>query len=96
MTNLKDGRKDKLFEESRKDILWWSYYLERFNGISMIVNEDPIPLTMNSCWMIPMAFVQVMPHQQVVGLGIRMSIAVLLNGSLLYDQGRLSDFGRFL
>ena len=45
MTNLKDGRKVKLFEESRKDILWWSYYLERFNGISMIVNEDPIPLT---------------------------------------------------
>ena len=45
MTNLKDGKKVKLFDESRKDILWWSHYLDTFNGINMIVNEDPIPLT---------------------------------------------------
>ena len=45
MTNLKDGKKVKLLEETRKDILWWNTYLDRFNGISMIVNEDPIPLS---------------------------------------------------
>ena len=46
MTNLKDGKKVKLNEESRKDILWWQRYLDTFNGISMIVNEEPIPLTL--------------------------------------------------
>lgn len=46
MTNLKDGKKVKLTEESRKDILWWKQYLDTFNGISMIVNEDPIPLSL--------------------------------------------------
>ena len=45
MSNLKDNAKVKLLEESRKDILWWHHYLDRFNGISMIVNEDPIPLS---------------------------------------------------
>ena len=46
MANLKEGRKVKLTDESRKDILWWNHYLEKFNGINMIVNEDPIPLSL--------------------------------------------------
>ena len=46
MTNLKDGKKVKLTDDSRKDILWWKHYLDTFNGISMIVNEDPIPLSL--------------------------------------------------
>ena len=45
VSNLKDGKKVKLTDESRKDILWWSQYLEKFNGINMMVNEDPIPLS---------------------------------------------------
>ena len=46
MSNLKDSKKVRLNEESRKDILWWQRYLDTFNGISMIVNEEPIPLSM--------------------------------------------------
>ena len=46
MKDLKKGRKVKLSDESRKDILWWSNFLDRFNGINMIVNEDPIPLSL--------------------------------------------------
>ena len=45
MSDQKDHKKIKLLDESRKDILWWSQYLDKFNGISMIVNDDPIPLT---------------------------------------------------
>ena len=46
MKDLKKGRKVKLSDESRKDILWWSNFLDRFNGINMIVNEDPILLSL--------------------------------------------------
>ena len=42
---LADHKKVKLLDESRKDILWWTEYLERVIGISMMVNEDPIPLS---------------------------------------------------
>lgn len=45
LASKKDSHKVKLTDESRKDILWWRTYLDRFNGISMIVNDDPIPLT---------------------------------------------------
>ena len=45
VSKLHDSKKIKLSEESRKDIKWWSSYLEVFNGISMIINEDPIPLS---------------------------------------------------
>ena len=45
MSDKKDCLKVKLTDESRKDILWWSRYLDEFNGISMIVNDDPIPLS---------------------------------------------------
>ena len=47
MTSLKDSHKLKFTDESRKDILWWSHYLEKFNGINMMVNEDPIPLSLD-------------------------------------------------
>ena len=46
MCSLKDNKKVKLHDESKKDILWWQRYLDSFNGISMIVNEEPIPLTL--------------------------------------------------
>ena len=45
ITNEKDNKKVKLTDESRKDILWWRNYLDKFNGISMIINDDPIPLS---------------------------------------------------
>ena len=47
MNDQKDSKKVRLLEESRKDILWWRTYLDTFNGISMIVNDEPIPLTLN-------------------------------------------------
>ena len=46
MTNVPDNKKVKLLDESRKDILWWSMYLDKFNGINMLVNDDPIPLSL--------------------------------------------------
>ena len=45
MTCIKDTKKVKLQEEARKDILWWAQYLEHYNGINMIVNDDPVPLS---------------------------------------------------
>ena len=45
MSTLKDFKKVKLKEEARKDILWWGQYLEHYNGINLIVNDDPIPLS---------------------------------------------------
>ena len=45
ISKVHDKKKIKFSEESRKDIRWWNRYLEDFNGISMIVNEDPIPLS---------------------------------------------------
>ena len=45
MANDKDNKKVRLLEESKKDILWWHTYLDTFNGISMIVNDEPIPLS---------------------------------------------------
>ena len=45
MSKVSDSKKLKLTDESRKDILWWSVYLEHFNGVTMLINEDPIPLS---------------------------------------------------
>ena len=45
MSKVHDGRKVKFTEESKKDVIWWGEYLEHFNGVSMIVNEDPIQLS---------------------------------------------------
>ena len=47
MSSIKDTKKVKLQEESCKDILWWATYLEHYNGVNMIINDDPIPLSFN-------------------------------------------------
>ena len=47
MGNSKDTFKVKLTDESRKDIKWWARYLEHFNGIQLIVNEDPFLLDLD-------------------------------------------------
>ena len=44
-SKIPDKKKMKFSQESKKDIKWWNRYLEVFNGISMIINEDPIPLS---------------------------------------------------
>ena len=46
MSSLGDHVKIKLEEESRKDLLWWSRFLKTYNGITMIINEEAIPLTL--------------------------------------------------
>ena len=45
VSRVPDSRKVKLTEESRKDIRWWGIYLEHFNGVTMLINEDPIMLS---------------------------------------------------
>ena len=47
MSSLGDNVKEKLSDESRKDLKWWARYLEHFNGIQMIVEEDPFPLELS-------------------------------------------------
>ena len=42
----KDHFKVKLSDESMKDLKWWARYLDHFNGIQLIVNEDPFLLTL--------------------------------------------------
>ena len=44
MSSVGDNMKVKLSADSRKDLKWWSRYLEHFNGIQMIVEEDPFTL----------------------------------------------------
>lgn len=45
MTSLKDNKKTKLLDETRKDIRWWACFLEHYNGVQIITIEDPIKLT---------------------------------------------------
>ena len=45
MANIKDTKKVKLQEESIKDIRWWGEYLEHYNGVNLIVNDDTIQLS---------------------------------------------------
>lgn len=47
MTGLKDNVKVKLEDQARKDLLWWSEFLRVFNGVTMIINEEAIPLTLD-------------------------------------------------
>ena len=47
MTNIGENVKVKLSEDSRKDLKWWARYLEHFNGIQMIFEEDPFPLELS-------------------------------------------------
>ena len=44
MSGQPEKYKVKLAEESQKDLKWWWRYLDHFNGIQMIVEEDPFPL----------------------------------------------------
>ena len=46
MSSTKDHVKVKLEEQSRRDLLWWSRFLRTYNGVSMIMNEEAIPLTL--------------------------------------------------
>jgi hypothetical protein len=46
MSGLKDTVKVKLEEQSRRDLLWWSQFLRTYNGVTMIINEEAIPLTL--------------------------------------------------
>ena len=47
MANIGENAKVKLSEDSRKDLKWWARYLEHFNGIQMIIEEDPFPLELS-------------------------------------------------
>ena len=45
LSKVHDGKKVTFSDESKKDVRWWAEYLEHFNGVTMIVNEDPIMLS---------------------------------------------------
>ena len=47
MSGVGVNEKVKLSDDSRKDLRWWSKYLENFNGIQMIIEEDPFPLELS-------------------------------------------------
>ena len=47
MPTVSDNIKVKLSDEARKDLKWWHRYLEHFNGIQMIIHEDPLPLELD-------------------------------------------------
>ena len=47
MSNMGENKKVRLSDNSRKDLKWWSRYLEHFNGITMIIEEDPFTLELS-------------------------------------------------
>ena len=47
MSTVGENTKVKLSLDSRRDLRWWSKYLEHFNGIQMIIEEDPFPLELS-------------------------------------------------
>jgi hypothetical protein len=47
MSNAGENMKVKLSDDSRKDLRWWNKFLEHFNGIQMIIEEDPFPLELH-------------------------------------------------
>ena len=47
MAGVGDNVKVKLADESRKDLQWWNRYLDHFNGVQLIIDEDPFPLELN-------------------------------------------------
>ena len=47
MAGLGDNVKVKLTDESRKDLRWWNRYLDHFNGVQLIVDEDPFLLELD-------------------------------------------------
>ena len=47
MHSQPDNKKVLLSEECRQDILWWSRYLRRFNGIECMYPDDAMDLTLD-------------------------------------------------
>ena len=47
MSTVGENTKVKLSLDSRRDLRWWSKYLEHFNGIQRIIEEDPFPLELS-------------------------------------------------
>ena len=47
MSTIKDTSKIRLADESKKDLKWWSRYLDHFNGVQMIIDEDPFALELS-------------------------------------------------
>ena len=47
MASQGDNVKVKLSDEARKDLRWWDRFLDHFNGIQMIIDEDPFPLELD-------------------------------------------------
>ena len=47
MANTGDNLKVQLSTEARKDLKWWDRFLDHFNGIQMIIEEDPFPLELS-------------------------------------------------
>ena len=47
MASQGDHIKVKMSDEARKDLRWWDRFLEHFNGIQMIIEEEPFPLELD-------------------------------------------------
>ena len=47
MSSQPDNKKSKLSEDCHFDILWWDRFLRSFNGVELIYNDDPIPLSLD-------------------------------------------------
>ena len=45
LAGVKDNKKTKLLNETRKDLIWWATFLDMYNGIEIITVEDPIKLS---------------------------------------------------
>ena len=76
MASMGQSSKVKFTQEARKDILWWSRYMATFNGVQMIINEDPLMLA--RCWTDPSASVQGTQHLWVAVHGMGMSSTVVI------------------
>ena len=46
MSALPDNGKVKLSEDCKKDLLWWRTFLKEYNGVSVIENDEAIPLSL--------------------------------------------------
>ena len=47
MHSISDNKKVPILPECRLDILWWSRYLRRFNGVECMYNDDPMDLSLD-------------------------------------------------
>ena len=55
MSSKPDNKKVKLSEDCRKDILWWSKFIEVYNGITMIEIDDAVRLPLSQLLDTPFA-----------------------------------------